>query len=225
MVRRHKRPEANLKLYYRKTLEISLCVSLFSIMVLFRVIPEFDLSPKQTRDKAITILASDIPVTEQVKRQPAPKRPSIPIPTESEEIPEDLTIESTELNLEELPLAPPPPETEQGYEHYEFIAYDEAPVPIGGFAAIQANLVYPLVAKKTGIEAKVIIGVLIDETGKPVKTEILKSSNDVLGFNEAAQRAVMAVRWKPAKQRDQSVKVWVSIPISFKLHKSDKLNT
>jgi len=27
----------------------------------------------------------------------------------------------------------------------------------------------------------------------------------------------MAVKWKPAKQRDKAVKVWVSIPVRFSL--------
>jgi len=38
-----------------------------------------------------------------------------------------------------------------------------------------------------------------------------------MGFSEAAQKAVMLVKWKPAKQRDRAVKVWVSVPVRFQL--------
>ena len=37
------------------------------------------------------------------------------------------------------------------------------------------------------------------------------------GCNEAAVAAIKAVKWKPAKQRDKPVAVWVSIPVKFKL--------
>ncbi|RMF56682.1 MAG: energy transducer TonB, partial [Calditrichaeota bacterium] len=30
-------------------------------------------------------------------------------------------------------------------------------------------------------------------------------------------QAIKSVRWKPAKQRDRPVKVWVGIPVIFKL--------
>jgi len=64
-----------------------------------------------------------------------------------------------------------------------------------------------------------VVGVLIDKSGNPVKTQILKSSGSDLGFEAAASKAVMAVKWRPAKQRDIPVKVWISIPVRFSLGK------
>ncbi len=131
-------------------------------------------------------------------------------------MPEDITIQSTNLDLSELPPPPAPP-VEDRYEQYNFIPYDEAPEPIGGYGVILANLEYPSIAQKAGIEARVVVGVLIDEEGNTIKTQILSSTNSIMGFNEAAQKAVMPVKWKPAKQRDRAVKVWVSVPIRFQL--------
>jgi TonB family protein len=37
------------------------------------------------------------------------------------------------------------------------------------------------------------------------------------GFSEAAAKAVKQVRFKPAKQRDQAIGVWIAIPINFRL--------
>ena len=118
------------------------------------------------------------------------------MPTESEEIPEDLTIETTELNWDLADLPPPPPPDEYGSidNEYVFVAYDEAPTPIGGFGAILQHLKYPELAVKAGIEARVVVGVLIDEKGNSIKTQVLRSSGSPLPFDDAAQQAVLKVK-------------------------------
>ena len=216
---KHKHPEANLKLKYRKVIELGVIGALFLMLVIFHAIPEMNLAPQEIKAKDIEIVVEDIPLTEQIKKAPPPPRPSIPIPTENEDVPDDLTIESTDLDLSELPPPPPPPEDnmEGGYV---FIPYDEGPQPIGGYPAIQKSLKYPEIARKAGIEALVIVGVLIDEKGNSVKTQIMNNVGHKVGFEEAAQAAVMQVKWHPAKQRDKPVKVWVSIPVRFMLSSS-----
>ncbi|MFQ6112465.1 MAG: energy transducer TonB, partial [bacterium] len=129
--------------------------------------------------------------------------------------------ESTELDLTEIPPPPTPPMDEGIEGGYVFIPYDEPPVPIGGYAAIKRNLVYPDLARKAGVEGTVIVGVLIDERGNTIKTQVLKPSGLNIGFEKAAQEALINVKWKPAKQRDRAVKVWVSIPIRFSLKDRD----
>lgn len=221
---RVKNPDVDLKLKYRKTLEAGLIFSLLLHFGLFHGVPEFSVTPTGPKSVELQIEVQDIPPTEQIKRPPPPARPSVPIPTLSEEVPEDITIESTELNLElaELPPPPPPPEETGIEDQYVFVPYDEAPYPIGGYPAIQNNLKYPEIARKAGIEGVVVIGILIDEKGNPIKTQILKSAGAKVGFEEAAEAAVLSVKWKPAKQRDRAVKVWVSVPIRFKLDTQKK---
>jgi len=97
-----------------------------------------------------------------------------------------------------------------------FVAYDEAPEPIGGFQAIQKNVKYPEDARQAGIQGRVFVKVAIDESGNVFRTEIIKS----LGNNscdEAAIEAIKKVKWVPGKQRGKPVKVWISIPVIFKL--------
>ena len=161
------------------------------------------------------IEVEEVPQTEQTKRPPAPSRPAIPIESEDEDIPEDETIETTEVDLSELPPPPPPPEEEED-EAAIFVAYDEPPTPIGGFAAIQKNLAYPEIARKAGVEGRVFVKVLIDRKGNVVDTQVIKSLGNN-GCDEAAIAAIKKVKWKPAKQRDKPVKVWVSIPVVFML--------
>ncbi|MFQ5708361.1 MAG: energy transducer TonB [bacterium] len=208
-----KNPEASLKLRYRKVFELSLVISLAAMVGIFQLLRTFSLAAGETETPDITIEVEDIPPTEQVKLPPPPPKPSIPIPTEDENVPEDLTIESTELDLSEIPPPPPPPEDEGTVV---FVAYDEPPKPIGGFRAIQRALRYPEIARKVGIEGRVIVHVLVDATGKVKDTKILKGLGHS-GCDEAAVKAIKSVKWKPARQRDKAVAVWVSIPVIFKL--------
>ncbi|RPH99381.1 MAG: energy transducer TonB [Calditrichaeota bacterium] len=210
-----KNPEANLKLKYVKYREIGLVLALAILVILLQAFKRSETKVVDQGRVDLKIEVQEIPQTEQEKRPPAPTRPSVPVESEDEEIPEDATIEMTDINLDELPPPPPPPEDEQG-ETPIFVAYDEAPQPIGGFAAIQANLTYPEIARKAGVEGRVYVNVLIDERGNVVDTKVLKSLGNN-GCDEAAIAAIRSVKWKPAKQRDKSVKVWVGIPVVFKL--------
>lgn len=132
-----KKPEVDLKRQYKKTFELAVIISIVMHLGFFHAFPKIDLVNREVESKEIKIEVADIPATEHVKRLPPPPRPSIPIPTESEEIPEDLTIESTELDFDLATLPPPPaPKEDRIEDQYVFVPYDEAPVPIGGFEAI-----------------------------------------------------------------------------------------
>lgn len=96
-----------------------------------------------------------------------------------------------------------------------FLAYDVAPEPIGGFAAIQKNLKYPESARKEGIEGRVFLKAAIDENGEVFKTEVLKSLSE--DCDAAALEAVQKTKWKPAQAGGKPVKVWISLPVMFQL--------
>ncbi len=209
-----KNPEANLKLWYKKVLELGMVISLVIMVILFQIMRAIDLEAVETSTKEIQIEVTDIPPTEQFKRPPPPPKPSIPIPSESEDIPEDLTIEATDLDLSDIPPPPPPPEDDDGMNI--FVPYDEAPSPKGGFRAIQRALKYPEIARKAGIEGRVIVQVLVSEKGRVIRTKVIKSLGHS-GCDEAAVKAIKSVKWKPALQRDKPVKVWVAIPVIFRL--------
>ena len=94
----------------------------------------------------------------------------------------------------------------------EFISVDVEPQPIQN---LQSLVVYPEVAKRSGLEGKVIISALIDVDGKVLKTRIEKSDYDV--FKQPAIDALMKARFTPARQNGEPVKLWYTVPISFKL--------
>ena len=88
---------------------------------------------------------------------------------------------------------------------------------IGGMSALMKKIVYPEIARKAGVETRVIIGVYINKEGSPLKTQVLKHSGSNVGFEDAAISAIMKMKWEPALQRDRPVAVWMSIPVNFQL--------
>ena len=150
-----------------------------------------------------------VPPTEQMQIEKPPARPSVPVASEDEFLDDDITIEETDLDdLEDWDAPPPPPD--QGRK-VKFIPYDKAPVPI---SPIRPE--YPEIAMEAGIEGTVIVQAFINNKGVVEDTMILKGIPNT-GLNEAALEAVKRTRWKPARQRDKKVGVWMSIPINFKL--------
>ena len=89
--------------------------------------------------------------------------------------------------------------------------------PILNYAQLQANLIYPEMAKRIDIEGKVLIRVVVGKDGKPVqgKVRVLESSNEL--FNQAAIDAVMKSSFTPAIQNKQPIEVPVTVPIVFRL--------
>jgi len=203
-----KNPEADLKRRYRKWFELSLIIALGLLIIIFYAFKDFKAEYKLSKNVDIKIQTIDIPKTEQFHRPPPPKRPAIPIESEDEDIPEDLTIEETEINfsqpIEELP---PPPEEKEPI--VPFYALSEKPVVIK-----RVEPVYPELARKAGIEGRVIVKVLINTKGDVEKVEVIKS-HPLL--DQAAIEAAKQFKFKPGKQRDRYVKVWMTIPFNFRL--------
>ena len=75
---------------------------------------------------------------------------------------------------------------------------------------------YPIVAQQAGIEGVVVVQTFIDEKGRVKETLILKGVPNT-GLDEAAMEAIRKTRFRPAKQRERAVGVWISIPVTFRL--------
>jgi len=213
---RDKAAEADLKYMYKKVVEASFAITLAFTICLFQAARLFSLNVTTLEKVDITIEVADIPVTQQFRKPPPPLRPSIPVPSEDESIPEDLTISLTELDLSDIPPPPAPP----AEDDLIFVAYDKAPEIIGGIAALQRHLKYPRLAARADLEGKVFVKVLVGVDGRTEKTEILKAKPQNAGFEESAMEALKKVKWRPALQRDKKVRVWISFPVMFKILRS-----
>ncbi len=207
-------PSKGLKLQYKKLFEIGLIVSLILNILLMQGYKKVNLKSQKKTVSLEALQVEEIPQTIQQRQAAAPSRPTVPIASEDESLPEDETIDFTDLDLDaEPPPPPPPPEDEEG-DAIVFVPYDEPPEPLGGFAEIQKRLVYPEIARKAGVEGKVLVYAQIGESGDVIQTRVMQS---LVGCDEAATSAIKSVKWKPAMQRDRAVKVWVMVPVEFRL--------
>ena len=78
--------------------------------------------------------------------------------------------------------------------------------------------VYPPVAKRLQKEGSVLLRVTIDERGRPVDVEIVKSAG--FGFDEEAVKAVQCSTFVPAKKEGKPLACKVLLPIRFVLKQS-----
>lgn len=199
-----------LKKRYPFTVRIMGLVSVIILITAFLLFPRFLGEKGNLQLQEIMIEQIDIPQTRQADSPPPPSRPSVPIESESEDLDDDITIAETELaDFEAWGDAPPPP-TNTG-PRVRFIPYDDPPV-----ARTAINPIYPEIAQEAGIEGTVIVQAFINDKGIVEETIILKGVPNT-GLDEAAAKAIMQTRFRPAKQRDRPVGVWISIPVHFTL--------
>ena len=179
-------------------------LGLLSFYGLQRFEPDVDIE----NEGQIIIENIEIPETQQFETPPPPARPSIPIESEDEDLADDLTIEETDLDSFDAWDAPPPPPSGP---QFKFIPYDDPPRPI-----TPIKPVYPDIAQEAGIEGQVLIQCFIDKSGRVKETIVIKGIPNT-GLNESAVAALRKTRFRPAKQRETPVGVWITIPINFKL--------
>ncbi|WP_118972178.1 energy transducer TonB [Taibaiella koreensis] len=98
---------------------------------------------------------------------------------------------------------------------------DEMPEFPGGVKALMAylqkNLSYPAAARADEIQGKVLIRFVVGIDGKIEQATVLRGIGG--GCEKEALRVVNAMpRWKPGRQNGHNVKVYYSLPVSFRLN-------
>ena len=199
---------ASVKYLYPVVVRITGISGIVLLIITFLLFPRIVNKVELDEEIQIIIEQIDIPQTEQFDRPPPPARPSVPVESESEDIADDVTLEEFTLDEFDAWDAPPPPP--EG-PRVKFIPYDDPPVPL---RPIKPK--YPEIAQEAGIEGTVVVQVFVDAKGRVKETIILKGIPNT-GLDEAAADAIRLVRFKPAKQRERAVGVWISIPVNFRL--------
>jgi len=213
-----KNPKIDIKLKYQRVWEISLIISLAILIVAFKFFPKYEVEVTQIDAPQELIDVEDVEATKQEQAPPPPPKPPIPIEAPTDDVLEDVEIESTELDETATVAAPPPPpvvEEDEDAEPVFFVAVEQMPEPIGGIGAIQSKIVYPEIAKRAGVQGRVFVKAYVDEKGNVNKVELIRGIG--AGCDEAAMNAVKSVMFKPGKQRGKPVKVQVTVPVLFKL--------
>jgi len=168
----------------------------------------------------IVIHIEDIPETIHRVQAPAPKL-SIPLEVDDDFMPDDITIESTELDLAEVSTPPPPPSVEIAMpeggveaaeeEIFEYFSVEEKPRRITTVIPE-----YPEMAERARIEGTVYLKLLVSKTGE-VDSVIVVKGQEI--FHTSAIEASKKTRFSPAKHNDKPVPCWVILPFTFMIEK------
>jgi protein TonB len=150
---------------------------------------------------------------QEVKDDEAPKEQTLATQTQISQ--SSGKGDTTGTGAGEVAIAAPPTAEIKDEDPPDFVAVEKNPEPL---VSILSLAKYPDIAKKAGIEGRVVVKVLIDKDGKPLKSQILKNPGTDI-FDESATKAVMDATYSPAEQNGKPVKVWMVIPISYKLNK------
>jgi len=211
---------------YGIMLQIGLALSLAVVLGLTQLQVTTDSALEVTLDEQEVVQMEEIQQTKQEVAPPPPPRPPAPV-----EVPNNAVVEQQDINFDASldlnesldvsgPPAPPPPPAptdDAPAEEEIFVVVEEAPALIGGLAALQQKVRYPVTARRTGIEGRVIVQFIVDESGNVTEPVILRGRHPLL--DEEALRVIQQAQFTPGRQRGVAVKVRMSLPIYFKLAK------
>lgn len=165
-----------------------------------------------------------IPITQQTPPPPPPPPPQttlIEIVDDEEEIEEELEIEDTEDNEDDVIEFVDIPE-EVVEEPQIFTIVEENPEFPGGekalFEYLGKNTKFPAIAKDAGIQGIVYVQFVVMEDGSinPDMVEILRGVHPALDA-EAIRVVKSMPKWSPGKQRGKPVRVYYKLPFRFTL--------
>lgn len=212
-----KTDKADLRQRYPLFVEIGMVLTLAILIIAFRLDMTVDDSFKVTLVEQEVVQMEEILQTEQIEKPPPPPRPPVPV-----EVPNDAVLEDDELDLdvfldldEAVELPPPPPAVEEEPEPEIFVIVEEPPQLIGGLSGLQANIKYPEIAKKAGVEGRVFVQFIVDENGNVTDAVVTRGIG--AGCDEEAIKGILMAKFTPGKQRGKAVKVKMSLPVTFKL--------
>ena len=109
-------------------------------------------------------------------------------------------------------------------ERSPVMAYDSVeikPEIIGGTEAlykyIHEHKLFPDIAQQSRIKGVCVVRFIVDETGKPCDLSVEKEEPEGFGFGESAQKAIDAMKFRPARHSGKKVKVIMQQIIEFEL--------
>ena len=221
-----KTDKADLQKRYPIYIELGLIVALGALIVAFRL----DLRPEENTMDVVqeqeTVQMEEIQPTEQVTEPPPPPKPPVPVEVPNSEELENQNLDfDAALDINEAPTGPPPPPPDEEEEEEEqtqevFVAVEDMPQMLPDRQTALKNLMqsiqYPEMAKRAGVEGRVIVQFIVDEQGNVTNPQVLQGKG--AGLDKEAIRVVQQLKFKPGQQRGQPVKVKMALPINFQLN-------
>ncbi len=193
--------------YYDISFRVGMVFSLAITCLSFLLMPkEIRYKPYVPKREIETVLEQLPPELQELTEPPPVERPKLAVEAEKGEEAEEATIAPTEFKEVipkkaedvDIPVVP-------------YWKVEEKPKPL-----YIPKPPYPERARQAGIEGQVVIKALLDIDGSVMEIEILKSSGNE-ALDEAAANAARQAKFTPAKQRENPVRVWISLPFNFSL--------
>jgi len=216
--RYQKKPEADLRSDYTVTLQGTLIFALLVAIIAFNLNVNFGKGFEIEEIVREELELEDIIQTEIIETPPPPPRPPVPI-----EVPDDAILDDELLDLDafldidsgfDAPPPPPPPDEDDEPEIFQVV--EHMPEMVGGQRALYDVLQYPSIARRAGIEGRVILQFVVDERGNVVDPRVVRGAGS--GLDEAALEAIKKVSFTPGMQRGRPVKVQFTQTVIFRLN-------
>ena len=128
-----------------------------------------------------------------------------------DEFEEGMEIETTVVEVEE----------EEIEEDQPFVKVEEMPSFQGGDLQtfrnwVQSKVRYPQIAQENNISGRVFLMFVVERDGTLTNIQVLQSPDSSLS-DEAVRVLKTSPKWKPGKQRNQTVRVKYTLPIDFRI--------
>ena len=219
-----KNPDANLENKKGVYFLIGLLLSLGVVLVAFEY-TQYEGEVGSLGDLDIILDEEEmIPITQQTPPPPPPPPPQttiIEIVEDDEEIEEELEIEDSEMDEDDIiEIVDIPEEVVEAPQIFHVV--EESPEFPGGqvelMKFLQKNTQFPSIAREAGITGVVYVQFVVREDGKvdPDDIQILRGVHPAL--DKEAIRVVKSMPdWKPGRQRGKAVPVYYKLPFRFNL--------
>ncbi|MGD8979490.1 MAG: energy transducer TonB [candidate division WOR-3 bacterium] len=197
------------KQMYGVYLRAGLLSSLVLFILGFLFVPYAEPEAYKLKREIVTMVEEISAQMEKFEEPPPLERPKVAVEAESEVAEEELveTIAATEFQEDLIRTMPTGPDI----EIVPYYKVEVKPKPV-----YSPGPRYPDLARRAGIEGQTVVKALVDIDGSIMDVQILKSSGNQM-LDEAALAAARKWKFTPAKQRDKFVRVYVSIPVNFRL--------
>ena len=222
-----KSPKADLD---SKKLTFTLVGLVIALFVVWRVFEyrSYDKQNLDTFTRQVEVMEEEmVEITKQEQPKPEIQTPK-PQVTQIQVVEDDVEVEDIDINaevdqdeiIEEYVYEAPEIEDEDIQEEEVFLSVEENPEFPGGPAKlleyVQKNLKYPMMARESDIQGKVFVGFVVEKDGSISNVKVLRGIGG--GCDEEAVRVVQSLpKFKPGKQRGNTVRVAYTLPIVFKL--------
>ncbi len=219
-----KNPKVDVKNKRMLLLEIGMIISLGVVIVAFLY------TPKEVRVEKLDLQYAPVEeqiteITRQDQKPPEPpKKTQITVITDFLQVVTNDAKITTDVDFTEfaddleIDIAPV---EEEIVEEEIFVKVEEMPSFMGGDLNtfrrwVQTKLRYPQIAQENNITGRVVLKFVVEKDGALTNIQVLMSPDQSLS-DEAVRVLKTSPKWKPGKQRNQSVRVSYTLPIDFQL--------